>query len=305
MQRMQPTVAVIVPCHNAAGYIEDTLDSVLAQTLPPQVVVVDDGSTDETATILRSYADRVRVLRHDGGSNRGVAESRNLGIATTTSPYLAFLDADDLWHPGKLALEAQVLDEHPEVGVVVSGCRAIDARNEYLYDFPPFPSLSDHDLPAALLLDCFIQTPGQVLIRRSVLETVGVFDPELTAAEDHDLWVRLAERTRFMFLTDRTVSYRKHSASLSNAGAARMWQSGFALLAKAERRRNYGTTATRRLAVLHYRLAQCAWWEGAYVRAVVATLRACLLDPRRAWHLHTGRAPEPREAPADGAASSR
>lgn len=282
MNAQASRIGVIVPCYNGAAFVAQTLESVLAQTANVELVVVDDGSTDATPALLERYGPRITVVRHQGGVNRGLSASRNLGIQHTTAPYLSFLDADDLWHPDKLAIEARVMDTHPDVGVVVSGCYAIDPENKRLYDYPPFEKIASADLPSRLLLDCFIQTPGQALIRRSVLETVGCFDSNLLSAEDHDMWLRLAEVTRFVFLEDRTVAYRRHPSSMSNAGAKRMWQQAFSVLEKAEHRRYYGRVAVHRRAVLHYRMAQCEWGDRARWAAANHAVQAVWYHPGRA-----------------------
>src|SRR5262245_53259028 len=93
-------ISVVIPCHNAAAYLRSSIDSVLAQTVPPrEILVIDDGSTDESATVAMSYAPRVRVVKQ---TNRGPASARNRGIEEATGEWIAFLDADDVWRPQKL-----------------------------------------------------------------------------------------------------------------------------------------------------------------------------------------------------------
>ncbi|HEY2324319.1 MAG TPA: glycosyltransferase family A protein, partial [Thermoanaerobaculia bacterium] len=111
------SVSVVIPSYNYARYLGEAIDSALAQTLPPlEVIVVDDGSTDETSEVLATYADRIRVLRQ---KNSGVAVARNSGIAAAHGEYVAFLDADDIWLPRKLELQMARFDE--SIGLVHCG----------------------------------------------------------------------------------------------------------------------------------------------------------------------------------------
>src|SRR5439155_1711594 len=124
-------VSVIVPCHNGARFLAEALDSALAQTHPAtEVIVVDDGSVDDTPAVLTRYAGRVRLLRQS--RNRGPSAARNVGLRVARGEYIAFLDADDRFLPDKVARQAAVLDARPEVGLVYSGSRFFEDS-----DLPP------------------------------------------------------------------------------------------------------------------------------------------------------------------------
>jgi glycosyltransferase involved in cell wall biosynthesis len=275
------SVTVIVPCYNASRFVARTLSSIFAQTVKTRVVAVDDGSTDDTLAVLRSFGDRITIVHHEGEVNEGVSASRNRGMSEVSSPYVAFLDADDLWHPETIAEQLRVMERNAEVGVAIVGCRAIDSNDKPLYDFELPTNIAPEALPEALLVDCFIQTPGQALFRRSVLESVGLFDAALRGGEDHDMWLRLSEHTRFAFIDRILLDYRKHSSSVSQAGARMMWETGFRVVEKAERRGHRGPALARRRAVLHYRLAECARAEGDRTGAMKHMLQAAFYDPAR------------------------
>ena len=120
---MTPVVSVVTIFLDAERFLDEAVESILAQTFPDwELLLVDDGSTDRSATIAKEWAgrhpDRVRYLTHPGGANRGMSASRNLGIAHARGGLVAFLDADDVWLPGKLAAQVQLAADHPEVAMV-------------------------------------------------------------------------------------------------------------------------------------------------------------------------------------------
>jgi glycosyltransferase involved in cell wall biosynthesis len=270
--------SVIIPCFNAGAFLNQTLDSVFRQQGEmSEVICVDDGSTDNTLAVMEQYP--VKVLRHAGGGNSGVSASRNLGLAHATGEFVSFLDADDIWEPTFLSRTRQVMQDDNEIGVVYTHCVAIDEHNKKLFEFPK--RRPSQPLAHRLLLDCFIQTPSIALIRRQALDRVGGFEPAILTAEDHDLWIRLAEITGFAFIDEPLAYYRKHSSQWSNRGARQMWESGLRVVERACARADYGRTARWRRAVLYYRLGQCDWRDGAYHRAARRWIMAGLLDPGR------------------------
>jgi glycosyltransferase involved in cell wall biosynthesis len=185
--------SVVIPAYNAAATIERAIRSVLIQDEPIEIVVVDDGSTDETAGMVRSFTDeRIVVLRSE--ANRGAAAARNLGIAWSRGKYVAFLDADDAWRPDKLAIQVKMMERDP--GLVLCTCDSVFVgpsgeirRRSHAYR----PPVSGPDAWRALLTYSFIATPT-VLARRDDLVALGGFNEALPVAEDLDLWIRLALR---------------------------------------------------------------------------------------------------------------
>ncbi len=212
-------VDVVIPAYNAARYIGDTLRSVLAQTLPPaRVIVVNDGSTDDTADLARQlaadHAGVVEVLVVDQ-PNAGQSVARNAGIGHGVSPFVAFLDADDLWHPKKLELQMALFrsDEDDGLGLVYCGTSAIDANSG-----PTLPTSAKRPMPAGMIFDTLLHgnfingSASAAVVRRECLDTLGMFDPDLRAVEDWDLWLRISERYRVDRVEDELVAIRQHAS---------------------------------------------------------------------------------------------
>lgn len=277
------SVSVIVPCFNSEKYIQKTIESVLSQGYPNlEVIAVDDGSTDGTLAVLSSFSDRIRVFTHSGNRNLGQSATTNLGIEKSSAEIIAFIDSDDIWFPGKLAKQLEVLRKRTDVGVVYCNAIAIAPDDRVLYEFPATKSYEENT-PSQLLLDCHIQTPSQIIVRRSCLARVGGFDESLVPA-DHDMWLRLIEFTHFHAIDEPLVGYRKHPKQLSLVRERQMWKDGFRVLTKACERYPYPSKVVRRRkAVLHYRLARHDSMASKYVRAL--THYACVVyyDPKRSW----------------------
>jgi glycosyltransferase involved in cell wall biosynthesis len=206
-----PLVSVIIPAYNAAAFLGETLDSVLAQTYPNlEIIVVDDGSTDATPHLLDGYRERIRVLRE---ANAGQGAARNYGAREARGNLLAFLDNDDLWDPDKIACQVGLLARFPEALAVYCDHRTIDAKGKPLAATAalahPRPS---GDILRALLLGSCIVTPGLVLLRRGAFDVSGGFDetPSMRGHEDYALWLRLATQGSFIYSPDTLVSYRRH-----------------------------------------------------------------------------------------------
>jgi glycosyltransferase involved in cell wall biosynthesis len=205
-------VSVIIPCYNAARFLGETLQSVLAQThADTSAIVVDDCSTDGTADIAARFGARVRVIRqHRQG---GVSAARNAALAVADGDAIAFLDGDDRWHPEKIARQVAYLEAHPEAGVVHTAVRHIDDASDEI-DRPggPIPwRIADGECLADLLAHNTITT-STVLVRRAVLGA-DRFPEDLRLGEDWDLWLRLAARTAFGYLAEPLTDYRLHDSN--------------------------------------------------------------------------------------------
>jgi cellulose synthase/poly-beta-1,6-N-acetylglucosamine synthase-like glycosyltransferase len=225
-------VAVVMPAYQAAAEIGDAIGSVLNQTVTDwQLVVVDDGSTDETAAVAESFADpRVAVVRRE---HCGLpAAGRNAGIAASSSELVAFLDADDLWHPEKLRRQLALLRERPDVGLVYTLADALRGdRREAVASATP-----EGDALAALVLGNPIHN-SSVVVRRELLERVGPLDedPALRGTEDYELWLRLACETAFACVHEPLTTYRRRPGGLGS-DATRMERGALVALRKAEAR---------------------------------------------------------------------
>nr|WP_309728945.1 glycosyltransferase family A protein [Chamaesiphon sp. OTE_75_metabat_556] len=212
-----PKVSVIVPAYNIASYIADTLMSVETQTFRDfEVLVIDDGSTDDTAKQVKIFCrrdDRFQLLQKDNG---GLASARNYGMRHARGEYIALLDGDDLYKPNKLANHVARLDRNAEAGVVYSASAAIrdDGGSTFI-------SLSgrplSNNLLFSLLCKNFIGHGSNAVFRRCIVEDVGGFDETLPSAEDIDYWLRIAATGKWTFDREPQVlcCYRVRPSGLS------------------------------------------------------------------------------------------
>jgi glycosyltransferase involved in cell wall biosynthesis len=211
-----PLVSVIIPTYNRAAYIADAIRSVQAQTYAKvEIIIADDGSTDDTAEIVAQFGSAVTYLplTHRGQP----AATRNAALQTAKGEYVAFLDSDDLFLPGRLAKQVSALARHGDAGLAYSDGYFFREDPEtptgHVLDGMPTPT---GDALADLLRGNFLTSPV-VLIRRSCLDSVGLFDerPEFFAVEDYDLWLRIAARFPFIYVPGDVAAIRRHGGSIS------------------------------------------------------------------------------------------
>ena len=207
----QAAVSVVIPTYNRADMIRDAIDSILAQTLPPsQIIVIDDGSKDNTAEKLLSYGDRVLYRPQ---ANAGPSAARNHGIRLASQPLGAFLDADDVWHPRKLEFQMRLLERDPELGMI-----GTDNFDWPIAAFPEAPENADELVASVTWEQLVVKTSiltSSVLIRRDVLSSVGEFDSSLCGPEDRDMFLRIAEITRIAMIRVPLIGYRDSPGSLT------------------------------------------------------------------------------------------
>ena len=208
-------ISVIIPTYNCAEYIAEAIDSVLNQTFTDfEIIVVDDGSTDETAAIMKRYGDKVRYIRQ---KNNGPAVARNLGINTARGEFIAFLDADDIWHPEKLEIQHHYLEEHTECALVYANCStftetglktaAYDGTHRKVYSGNIFDRLYRRNFIACI----------SVMLRKECLETTGLFPEHFDKAtsEDWHLWLRIAYHFPIGCIDQPLAKYRWKESSLT------------------------------------------------------------------------------------------
>ena len=210
-----PLVSVIIPTYNRARLLPGAISSVLGQTHSRiELIIVDDGSTDETSEVLEQYGDRIRVLRQ---ANAGPAIARNRGIALATGGIIAFLDSDDEWLPTKIERQVASLEAAgPEVGCCLCNCLVRFANGSSSSTFAIADTIPDRPSgiwlnPVEILLNRFVMFCQAVAIRREVLERVGYFDESLRFGEDYELPFRLALQGPWTIIRDELVIY--HEAS--------------------------------------------------------------------------------------------
>jgi len=207
-----PKVTVIIPAYNAERFIKQTINSVLNQTFRDfEIIVVDDGSKDETAKIVNSYGSLVRCVRK---TNDGVSSARNTGIENAVGKYIAFLDSDDLWESTKLEKQVALLDANPNVGLCFVGTERID---ENLMSLNKTAALDYPDFCEALLLySCVVSgSCSSVMLRSEIARLSGGFDSSFTNYEDWELWLRLSLQTTFAPIPEYLVKYRVTARSAS------------------------------------------------------------------------------------------
>ena len=196
-------VTTIIPTFNRAELLAQALESVLQQSVTPdEIIVVDDGSTDDTPEVLRLYKDRVRIIRQE---NRGVSAARNRGIQNARHEWLAFLDSDDLWLPRKLETQIKALQEQGEYKVCYTN---EEWRKNNVWKNPGKKHQKYSGWIYEKCLPLCIISPSSVILHKSVFETVGLFDENLPACEDYDLWLRVASRFPVLYLPQRLIVKR-------------------------------------------------------------------------------------------------
>jgi GT2 family glycosyltransferase len=224
-----PRVSIIIPAYNAERTILETIASLQQQTFTDfELIVINDGSTDGTVARLESLEEpRLRVY---SDLNGGLPVARNRGMARAKGEFLTFIDADDLWTPEKLADQVEALDNCPEAGVAYSWTAFIDAQNRYLYAKTPVEF--EGDVYPRLLVENFIASGSNILVRRAIAESAGQFDPTLKSAEDWDYYLRLAARCAFVRVPKYQILYRRSPQSMS-ANVAVMEENGLRVIERA------------------------------------------------------------------------
>ena len=304
-------VSVIIPAYNAEQYIREAIESVLAQTYSPiEVIVVNDGSTDGTADILRQCSDRVTVITQ---SNGGPSVARNSAIGISRGQWIAFIDADDLWDPTKL--EDQFASARSPADVIYCNSRIIDGFGRCMDNSANRKRPGD-ELSLADLILCNEISILTTVVRRSSLEAVGGFDASnRNGTEDYQLWLRLAATGhRFSYVDKVLASYRVHGANASSNGS--LMKRGLVFAVQKTRQEYPGAFAAverrayhRALRELHfgiawhqydkanYRGASMHFWQavwhgpsrpGTWLYAVATSLpfRSAVVPRLRGWLAH-------------------
>jgi glycosyltransferase involved in cell wall biosynthesis len=263
---MKPTpVSVVIPTYNSGRLVTEAVESVLGQTaVPAEIIVVDDGSSDDTRDLLMAYQGRIRYIFQ---KNAGVSAARNHGLCQASCELVAFLDADDLWHPRKMEFQVEVLAGRPDLGLLGTA----------VFDWP-VPVLPAVDAPTPeqivvipwqkLVVKNYFTT-SSVIIRRSVLDRVGVFDTHMQGPEDHDFWLRAAEVAAVANLQAPLTGYRTVQGSLSKRAGT--MQTGMRrILGKVDERRGWqGRWLLRRKAYSYFNYS-CSYMYGAAGHYAVA-----------------------------------
>ena len=216
----EPTFSIVIAAYEAAGTIATAVESALAQTRPAEeVIVVDDGSRDDLAGVLRPYMDRIEVVWRENG---GGAAARNTGAEIARSDFMAILDADDAYHPRRLEAIADLAREQPELDLVTTDARLI-AGGKGVGTFATYTPFVWEEQRTAIFDTCFVGGWPAVRMRR--LEAIGGFDESFRIAYDWDCWLRaILDGARAGFVDEPYYDYVIHEGSLSASRAASLWE---------------------------------------------------------------------------------
>jgi glycosyltransferase involved in cell wall biosynthesis len=244
-----PKVSVIIPAYNSERTIQETIASVLQQTFADfEIIVINDGSTDNTLSLLQTISDhRLEIYSYENG---GLATARNRGIAKTRGELLSFLDADDVWTQDKLASQFAALEQHPEAGAAYSWTVGMMQAETSVTYIEAHADRVEGNIYRDLLLENLIGSGSNILVRRSVIDTVGQFQDTFKPCEDWDFYLRIAAKFPFAVVPQYQILYRKAAGSMSSQ-PQRFEESGLRLLQSAYqtapselqhlRNRSYGT----------------------------------------------------------------
>lgn len=209
---MKPLVSAIIPNYNYGRYLGEAVESVLAQTYPNvEVIVVDDGSTDDSLSVLQRFGDQITVISN---KNSGVSTARNSGVAASSGKYVAFLDADDAWLPEKIEAQITKFDEDDQVGLVTCAMHYIRPDGTIF-------GRNDNGLEGWVADDLLCLDKGVVvgagstgIIRRSLFEDIGGFDVRLATIADWEICYRAARRQKVGFISTPLALYRIHGSNM-------------------------------------------------------------------------------------------
>jgi glycosyltransferase involved in cell wall biosynthesis len=250
-----PLVSVNIPTYNRGRYIKSAIDSVLAQSLTDwELIIVDDASTDGTDGIVRPYLIDPRIKYLANEQNQNISRSRNRALTESRGKYIAILDSDDLWtDPDKLAKQVAFLELHPDHAAVGTNADLIDPAGRTL------GRTENPESDKAIRRLMLRQNPiihSSVLYRKEAALTAGLYDPELNAIEDYDLWLRLGREAKLANLPDRLIGYRIHPGNTSVIDRLRLLRENINLIRRD--RANYPNyllaLARRRIRLAAFRL---------------------------------------------------
>jgi alpha-1,3-rhamnosyltransferase len=214
----QPLVSTCIASYNHAEYVGLGIESILAQTYKNhEIVVVDDGSSDNSLEILNSYAqkfpEQVRVFTHANHQNRGISITTNLAIEKSKGKFIALIGSDDVWEENKLALQVEILEQNPKVGIVYSKAKIIDSQGKATGSIIGQNFKKNRDQLAQILAKNFIPAPT-VIFRRECFDRLGSFDETLVCS-DWEMWLRILAHWEMAFIDEPLALYRVHQQNTS------------------------------------------------------------------------------------------
>ena len=240
-----PQVSIIIPCHNNANFLTESINSVLEQDYPNfEVIVIDDGSTDNSVELLKKFGNKIKLIQQE---NQGPAAARNAGLKAAKGEYIAFNDSDDLWLQGKLSAQINFMLKNPDISVCYSGWANWDGNNistgEKLKLIDAAPALTKKSpeqegwMYFDLLKESVIHTITAV-IHRGVVDSVGMFDTAYRIGEDHDFWIRVSRKHKIKKIDKVYALYRNNPNSITK----KVQDKNYSLLVLEDALQRYGRT---------------------------------------------------------------
>jgi glycosyltransferase involved in cell wall biosynthesis len=275
-------VSVIIPAYNYAPYLEGAVRSALAQTHQPlEVIIVDDGSTDDTPALGEKLARELPRVRYTRQQNAGLSAARNTGIGLAAYPFVTFLDSDDEFLPEMVATLMQAFESQPpDTGLVACATIRMDREGRPIGE-KRLPARGSRPYTSA---DILFKTrfPCCVVARRACFDSAGLFDPALRSSEDRDMWIRIGLHHRIYFVDQPLVRIRRHDSNMSR-NTVRMREAMRRIRQKAIEARVVPRTDTgywlRLHAFDHFQGAWMYWDEGRRLRAILHILISLVLWP--------------------------
>ncbi len=276
-----PTVDIILPAFNAAHFLPMALDSVVAQTFADwRILLVDDGSTDETTVVAARYSEQLGPkLRYIRQENRGLPAARNTAIHHAEAEFLALLDADDVWLPHRLEASLKLFAGRPEVGLSYGLIEGIDPAGAVVGRFTDRKQHPEGWIAPLIYMRTMDLPCPTVTFRRACVEQSGVFDETLRATEDRDLWVRIAQRFQVACVPEVIAQYRTSPEAMTT-DPERMLRAQLQFVQKHFRSPGCGVRARRvALSWVYRQRAEALATQGRMREAVRSALHAFALYP--------------------------
>ena len=208
-----PLVSVVIPAYNSEQYITETVDSVLLQSYRPiEIIVIDDGSTDNTQEKLKPYLHKIKYIKKENG---GASSARNKGIINSHGDYIAFLDADDLWRKEKIEKQMALFEDDPNVGLVYCDSSTFDENGTIHLSLKEIVETPTGNVMMDMIVHNFLNN-SSVVVRKRCFDQIGLWNENLVNGNDYDMWLRVAVQAKFGFVDYVLVDTRYHSHGLSN-----------------------------------------------------------------------------------------